>query len=463
MHTRSDGLNQSARRLDRKRRTRLLVAVVGVALLAATSSVTLTAGDAATSTDPVALPAPVVEALTGAAAACPALTPGRLAGQVMATTRFVATPEGGIGGLSAAQWETWKPTPDALPDSATMSLLALAHLTCDLVGQVRFAGVAGNPWRLAVAALRSSVADVRSAAGVPNAVAPFVSEVETHAAWYTVRLGGPRLTATASTASAAATTPVPTASPSQSPSPSLSRTTTPASPGPAPTSFGPALIVDRPRFADASGLRLNGSAKVTDGRLDLTSGSQQAGSAWLTTTIDPSLSFSTSFTVAISGPTDGLAFVLQGEGPGAVGAPGGSIGYGSGPADPEWNRIRPSVAVELDTWDNSPDGFDPAGHQHIAVTQHGDITRHLVWRDPGFDMAANRPVTVWVTYDAAGHKLSVSAAQSSTRPASPLFTFGIDLRSVLLGNDRVRVGFTGGTGLTSYASPRESVLSWTAA
>jgi hypothetical protein len=134
-------------------------------------------------------------------------------------------------------------------------------------------------------------------------------------------------------------------------------------------------------------------ARVSGGRLDLANALQQTGSAWSTTKIDVARSFTTSFAATISKPTDGVALVIQSQGPTAIGTYGGGIGYGARPGD-GGPAIRPSIAVELDTWDNSVDGFDPAGHQHIAVTPNGDVANNLVWRDPGFSMYANQPTYV---------------------------------------------------------------------
>ncbi len=94
------------------------------------------------------------------------------------------------------------------------------------------------------------------------------------------------------------------------------------------------------------------------------------------------------------------------------------------------------------------------------MTTNGDVTRHLAWQDPGFDMAANQPVSVWLDYDAAAHRLLVYAALSPTaRPSTPLLSYPIDLRA-LLGTGRAYVGFTGGTGSTILTNSRESVISW---
>jgi hypothetical protein len=153
-----------------------------------------------------------------------------------------------------------------------------------------------------------------------------------------------------------------------------------------------------------------------------------------------------------------VAFVVQSQGPTALGNLGGSIGYGGRASDPV-APIKPSLAVELDTWDNSSNGFDPPGHQHIAVTTNGDYSNHLIWRDPGFSMWGNGPVFVWITYDATAHSLAVWASTTATRPANALFTCGVDL-SAIVGAGPVYVGFTGGTGLTTVTDAQESIVRW---
>ena len=115
--------------------------------------------------------------------------------------------------------------------------------------------------------------------------------------------------------------------------------------------------------------------------------------------------------------------------------------------------------MELDTWNNSANGFDPAGQQHIAVTLNGDYSNHLIWRDPGFSMWGSGSVYVWITYDATAGSLTVWAAANPTRPANPLFIYAVKL-STIVGTAPVWVGFTGGTGVTVVTDARESILRW---
>jgi hypothetical protein len=474
MKAESGAIGRWVRQLARPERMRLVVATVGVLLLAAIGSVVLTA-EGTVGSNAVPLSAERRAALTAAADSCPALTTARLAGQIMATTGFEATTEGGIGGLTAAEWEIWKPWDGAKPSDEAASALAVAHLTCDLIGRLRRDGFIGDRWRLAVAAFASSLDQVRAAKGVPADAADFVKQVEAYATWYAEKLPAP-----ASSSSSPSATPSPSPSPSLSPSlspsaePSPSVTASPSSPTasasstttkPKPSTSTstyaavPPLDVNYTVFGDNSGLYVNGSAGPANGRMMLTTGLSQAGSIWLRSQLDTTKSFTSTFSAVVSVPTDGFAFVIQAQGPNAVGMSGSAIGYGARPNNSPAMGIRPSVAIEFDTWNNGMDGFDPAGDQHIAVTLDGDVTRHLVSADPGFSMRNNQPFLVWITYDAGQHALSVYAARSGSRPAQPLFVYNIDLARHL-GTDRAYVGFTGGTGLTNLTDSYEAILSW---
>ena len=449
----------------RKGRLRVLMGVTLVLVFSSIATIVVTARGATTGVPPVPLTGARVAALANAATSCPTLSGARLAGQVMATTGFEATPDGGVVGLTAAEWELWKPWDGAARDDEAANLLALAHLTCNLVGHLRVDGYPGDLWPMAVAALRSSLADVRAAADVPAGVAGFVKQVQTYASEFDRFLEPDRPPAATSPASPSDTTATTGPDPTGSPAPTAGGPTVAASPSstrPAlafPPASAPPVVLAFARFTDGSGLHLNGSARVGDGKLQLTTGLGQAGSAWTSTRVDTSKSFVTSFTAKIDVPTDGVAFVIQAEGPTALGGIGGGIGYGGEPDGDPANRIRPSIAVEIDTWDNSPDGYDPAGQQHLALTLNGDVTNHTAWGDPGFEMRFGLPVFVWVSYDGPTHRLAVFASQTDKRPAGALFSHYIDLKAHL-GADLAYVGFTGSTGLTNLTESRESVLTW---
>jgi len=430
------------------RRPRGVVAVAGgtalialVAILAATSAAEV-----------IDLTPARMAILADAGRSCPALTPARLAGQVMAATGFHTDSTGGVGGLTAAEWAAWRPSSDDAPSDDRASLRALAHLTCDLVGHLRVDGFAGDLWPLAVAAVTSSLGDVEQAKGVPAAVADSVQRAQAYANSYASMFPeSPTDSVTVPVGTTAGPTPTGSSPAEAAPT----RTPTPMT-APPSTSTRPALTLAFPSFPDASGLRLVGAAHPTQGRIDLTSGWQSAGSAWATQPIDTASSFQSTFTGFMPFQLDGMAFVLQSRSADAIGGLGAGNGYGSQPNGDQSRMIRPSVAVEVDTID---DFFDPPNvDTHVAVTMDGDITRHYAWGDPGFSMANGQPFTVWVDYDAASHRLDVYTSPGTSRPVNPLFSYPVDLKAHLGG--RAWVGFTGGTGPVGLSEARESVLSW---
>jgi Ricin-type beta-trefoil lectin domain len=174
---------------------------------------------------PGAAPVPVEyqAAVVAAASSCPALTPARLAGQIMEESAF--NPDAtngrggrGLGGLTDDAWAIWRPNEDAARLDPVANIQALAHRTCDLVGQVRVAKVDGDLWELALGATFTDVATVKAAAGLPSEARDYVDRIVDFAAQYAQ---APNLTPLSPPAVALNPPgkPSPTASPSPSPSP----------------------------------------------------------------------------------------------------------------------------------------------------------------------------------------------------------------------------------------------------
>jgi hypothetical protein len=232
-------------------------------------------GTAGTTDAAVAVPPSMVGALVEAAHSCPALTPPRLAGQVMEASGFAST--GDLADFTAEEWEIWAPWSGASRQSARDNIFALAHLTCDLVGHIRVAGLAGEPWRLAVAASESSVDAVKEAGGVPSTVAAYVDRVEAYAAWYALQpaFGGPGSPTPTTAVESQAATPSPSAAPPSNsasampPSPTVTPTPmasppSPPRPTPIPT---PTPVVQPPRVGAITGPHgfcLDVPAQITD-------------------------------------------------------------------------------------------------------------------------------------------------------------------------------------------------------
>ncbi len=133
------------------------------------------------------VPTEQVAVIATAGLSCPALSPARLAGQIMGASGFRSGAPGGAAGLSETEWARWSPWPGADLADPAAGITALAHLTCDLAGQVRAAGLGGDLWEPAVAARRTGLDAVSAAQGVPDEAAEHVRLVSSYAAWYAER------------------------------------------------------------------------------------------------------------------------------------------------------------------------------------------------------------------------------------------------------------------------------------
>jgi hypothetical protein len=213
-------------------------------------------------------------------------------------------------------------------------------------------------------------------------------------------------------------------------------------------------LVNFPSFNGASRmLDRNGTADiVVSGRLHqrllrLTAGGyRQAGSAWAAHKIDLSQSFESTFKVYLhhADPgADGIAFLVQTEGPRALGGWGGGLGY---------RGIKNSVAVEFDTFQNSPD----PNNNHLAVVVGGNPDVHSVYGTPSIPLYG-RPFDARVVYDADAKSLSVYVKPfRSGEPEQLVITETIDLATAA-GGSSAWVGFTGGTGT---ALSKQDIYSW---
>ncbi|MEU4239630.1 RICIN domain-containing protein [Actinoplanes sp. NPDC026619] len=183
-------------RLPRPSRPVVLGVVLGLVVLTAAGG--FAARQAANAAAPLAgnqLSAPDVRILVSAASSCSALTPARLAGQVMVASHFGSRPvdemsDGGATGVAAltpAQWQENVPWSGADPADRSAAITALAHLTCRLVGQARTVKLTEDPWRVALAAHKVGMEKVVAAGGIPDDAKDYVDKVERYAAWYTLQ------------------------------------------------------------------------------------------------------------------------------------------------------------------------------------------------------------------------------------------------------------------------------------
>ena len=207
---------------------------------------------------------------------------------------------------------------------------------------------------------------------------------------------------------------------------------------------GDDLLIDYPTFAGAAKtLDRNGTADIITSSghhrqriLRMTAGGfRQSGSAWAKPKLDLDRSFESRFKVYLhhgEPGADGIAFLVQNDGPRALGGWGGGLGY---------RGIRDSVAVEFDTFQNTD---DPSSN-HLAVVLGGDPDHHTAIGEPSIPLYG-RPFWARVNYDADGNNLRVyvqSLRAGSTEELALETT--VDLAGEV-GSDSAWVGFTAGTG-----------------
>jgi Bacterial lectin len=210
-----------------------------------------------------------------------------------------------------------------------------------------------------------------------------------------------------------------------------------------PTFNGASKMIDRNGSADI----LISAGRLHQRILRLTAGGyKQSGSAWAKKQIDLTQSFESTFKVYLHHATpgaDGIAFLVQTDGPRALGGWGGGLGY---------RGIKHSVAVEFDTFRNSP---DPNGN-HIALVLGGNPDVHAAVGNPSMPIYGH-PFDARVAYDASAKTLSVYVkAFRSGSPEQLVLQQNIDLATAA-GGSSAWIGFTAGTG-TELS--KQDIYSW---
>ena len=219
------------------------------------------------------------------------------------------------------------------------------------------------------------------------------------------------------------------------------------------TATGLGASISFPNFSSVAGLSINGDSAQVGNELRLTEAqSDQVGSVFTKRAlINPAKSFKSKFKARISAPDefnvgDGMTFLLQA-------GPKDAIGPGVGGEDLGYAGITPSLAIELDIYQNFDHG-DPNSN-HIAIHLNGDSSNAEVSATPVFNLVGGT-TTVWVEYSASKHKLKVFAAKSNSKPSNPLLSYTKKLTTLFPGAD-LRAGFTAATG-SNVAE--QSILSW---
>jgi len=223
------------------------------------------------------------------------------------------------------------------------------------------------------------------------------------------------------------------------------------------------VVVNYPDFSSVGGLTLLGTAAQDTNRLRLTqSGAANTWSmAWYTSKLAVGQGFETEFQFRITNPTaggaDGFAFVIQDTSTSLVLADpyypqGGWLGYVG---------IIRSLAVEFDTWKNTPDLGDP-NDDHVSVQTRsgpsGNTANH------GNSLGSTTAVPNMS--DGAVHTVRIRYLPGTLtvfmdNMTTPILTVAVDLNTRLgLTGGNAWVGFTAATG---SASQKAFILNWSVA
>ena len=201
-------------------------------------------------------------------------------------------------------------------------------------------------------------------------------------------------------------------------------------------------------FTSSVGMKLNGSATVTNNLLQLTSLVNQAGSAFWSTPVNIQ-AFSTSFNFQlVNAVADGFTFTIQGFGPTALGSLGSSLGYGSTSA--KSGMTTSSLAVKFDIYNNAGEGNNSTG----MYTNGAKPTVPAVTIPTStIVLRSGDVIQALLTYN--GTTLTLSLTDTVTNKSfTQAFTVNIPQT---VGGNTAYVGFTGGTG---GSGATQNILNW---
>ena len=211
--------------------------------------------------------------------------------------------------------------------------------------------------------------------------------------------------------------------------------------------------------APPSGLFLNGGATVSGSSLRLTDGGLNERRGVFSSRRVGLSNFYTSFDFHLTGTggappaADGFTFVLQGDGPDALGSAGAGLGYGPALSTSSGPAIDHSIAIKFDLHNNAGEGTSSTGFY-----LNGAIPTVPAWNllSDFIDLHSGDIFHVIVTYDEDDSSLEYQITDPTTG-AWYLDGLAVNLTQ-LLGGETAYVGFTASTGSESAV---QDILNWT--
>lgn len=201
-------------------------------------------------------------------------------------------------------------------------------------------------------------------------------------------------------------------------------------------------LIDYGSGFTVGGLAVNGSARLDGGRLELTAGVHNAGTAFYPSPVDVT-GFTTHFSFRLTDAVaDGLTFAIQGKGPNTVGVGGGYLGYGG---------IPNSVAVKFDLFDNAGEGHNSTGLYTGGADPMSVGSIDLGLSD--INLHGGDVFRADLTYDGATLGVRITDLDTGVTAAQ---SYSVDIPA-LVGGPTGYVGFTGGTGTLTAV---QDILTW---
>ncbi len=193
-------------------------------------------------------------------------------------------------------------------------------------------------------------------------------------------------------------------------------------------------------FSSPSDMSLNGNAEISNAALQLTHDAAfETGSAFFPTAV-PLNGFTSDFDFKLSaGYGEGFAFVLQSEGPNAIGSGGGGLGYGPSMPGGGGAKITHSVAVKFDLHSDAGEGSNSTG---VYVGGASPSVPYTELTPSGINLHRGHTFHARVLYEGGFLTLWIT---DLTRYAVFAGTYKVDVTRAL-GDTSAYAGFTAATG-----------------
>ncbi len=192
----------------------------------------------------------------------------------------------------------------------------------------------------------------------------------------------------------------------------------------------------------AGTMALNGSAALNGTRLRLTDGGpMEAASAFYPSAVNVQ-NFTNDFSFQLTNPSaDGIMFVLQNQGPSALGGFGINLGFGG---------VQKSIGIKFDLYNNAGEGVNSTG---LYLNGASPTMPATDLSPSGLNLHSGDVFQAHMSYN--GTTLSVTLTDSMTGAnATQSYTVNIP---ATVGSNTAYPGFTAGTG---GQSATQDILSW---